>query len=82
MKEQEESPSLEYGATASVLGQGHPQAEGRLSAFLLWKSNFFDGIELRFLSPIASSAQKVGGCRLDVWMYPCSAGMLAGLSGA
>lgn len=56
LKEQEGSPSLEYGATASVLGHGHPQAEGCLFAFLLWKSNFFYGIELWFLSPIASSA--------------------------
>lgn len=55
LREQEERPSLESGASAAsaragVLRQGHPQAERCLFAFLLWKSNFFDEIQLGFLS--------------------------------
>lgn len=49
LKEQEESPLLEYGASAasaeaSVLRQCHPQAEGCLFAFFLWIANLFEEI--------------------------------------
>lgn len=83
LKEQEESPSLECRASAAseqagVLGHGHPQVERNLT--FLRKSNVGSLVLCKLC--IQGRGLLYGGSRLDVWIFPRSAGYTGSLSGA